>query len=278
METLKIILTVIILLIILLEVLYFYAVMPRTLPEARIKAAKFKGKYIAHRGLHSSKINENTADAFRAAVDAGFGMEFDVRISSDGIPIISHDSNLKRVFGVECRAEDLTAAELQKIGVPTLAQTLEIVGGKTPLVVELKMDDTSSKVCELTAPLLKAYKGEYCVESFHPTALVRWRKLMDGDTRGQLSAPFKSDKNTKIADRFRHFVLRNLLSNFATRPDFIAYDHNGAKELSLRFCRYMGATAVAWTIRSQAELDASRKYFDTFIFENFIPENHEKHI
>ncbi len=253
----------------IISVLYIFATAPRMQSKAKKNAAKFKGKYIAHRGLHSAGIHENTADAFRAAVSAGYGFEFDVRVSSDNVPVIAHDSNLKRVFGVDRRVEEMTASELTKIGVPTLAETLEIADGKVPLVVELKMDDASFRVCELSAPLLSAYKGDYCVESFHPVALKRWKKLMPDDTRGQLSALFKKSKGFK--EKYKYFILRNLLTNYATRPDFIAYEFKGARRLSLRICRALGATAVAWTIRSQEELDANRKYFDTFIFENFIP-------
>ena len=253
-------------------ILFIFAVTPRLSGAAKLKSAKFRGKLIAHRGLHSVTMKENTAAAFRAAVQAGYGIEFDVRVSADNVPVISHDSSLKRVFGIDVKVEDIGAIELAKIGVPTLAETLEIAGGRAPLVVELKMDDASSKVCELTAPLLKVYKGDYCVESFHPAALVRWKKLMPDDTRGQLSSLFRGEKKGKL----KYFILRNLLMNFLTRPDFIAYDIRGAGNLPRRYCRACGTPAVAWTIRSQAELDASRKYFDTFIFENFLPEKHEE--
>lgn len=259
-----------IIIVIALAICYIFAIMPRVSSSAKRKAANFKGLYIAHRGLHSEGIKENTAAAFKAAVDAGYGFEFDVRVSADGVPVVSHDSSLKRVFGIDRRVEEMTAAELQEIGIPTLAETLEIAGGKVPLVVELKMDDTTSKVCEASAEVLRGYKGDYCLESFHPVALMRWKKLMPEDVRGQLSARFGGKKN-----RARNFILRNLLTNINTRPDFIAYEHTGGSMLSLRLCRALGAVTVAWTVRSQAELDKCKKYFDTFIFENFIPEQHE---
>ena len=253
--------------LLVLVVLYIFAIMPRMSPSAKRKAAKYKGLYIAHRGLHSDKIKENTAEAFKAAVDAGYGYELDVRVSADGVAIISHDATLKRVFGIDRRVDEMTATELSEIGVPTLAEALEIAGGRVPLVVELKMDDPSSKVCEASSEVLRNYKGDYCLESFHPVALMRWRKLMPDDVRGQLSARFKGKTN-----RLRNFILRNLLTNFRTRPDFIAYEHTGGNMLSLRLCRALGAVTVAWTVRSQQELDRCKKYFDTFIFENFTPE------
>lgn len=261
----------IVIILLALILAYIYAIMPRISPVSKRNAAKYKGLYIAHRGLHSSEIKENTAEAFRAAVEAGYGFELDVRVSADGVAVISHDSSLKRVFGIDKRVEEMTAAELKEVGVPTLAEALEIAGGRVPLVVELKMDDASSKVCEAAAEVLRSYKGDYCLESFHPVALIRWKKLMPNDVRGQLSARFTGKEH-----RVRNFILRNLLTNFRTRPDFIAYEKTGGSKLSVRLCRAFGAVTVAWTVRSQEELDRCKKYFDTFIFENFIPVENEK--
>ena len=228
-----------------LVVLYIFAIMPRMSPSAKRKAAKYKGLYIAHRGLHSDKIKENTAEAFKAAVDAGYGYELDVRVSADGVAIISHDATLKRVFGIDRRVDEMTATELSEIGVPTLAEALEIAGGRVPLVVELKMDDPRQSLRgavrgagELQGRLLPRV-------ALHPAALMRWRKLMT--TRGQLSARFKGKTN-----RLRNFILRNLLTNFRTRPDFIAYEHTEGICLPVVPCA--GAVTVVWTVRSHRSL------------------------
>ena len=56
------------------------------------------------------------------------------------------------------------------------------------------------------------------------------------------------------------------------KPDFIAYDHLHKSNISRTLCQHLyKALSVAWTIRSQEQLDASRKQFDLFIFEGFIP-------
>jgi len=69
-------------------------------------------------------------------------------------------------------------------------------------------------------------------------------------------------------------LVHHLLTNILTRPDFIAYDHHAKDNLSRRICRSLfGALSVAWTIKSQQELDACRGDFDLFIFEQFIPKS-----
>ena len=70
-----------------------------------------------------------------------------------------------------------------------------------------------------------------------------------------------------------YFLLQNLVFNFLTKPDFIAYHHKYPEILSRRICRGLyHNTAAAWTIKSQEELDAARKNFDIFIFDSFMPE------
>ena len=64
-------------------------------------------------------------------------------------------------------------------------------------------------------------------------------------------------------------LIQYLLTNIAARPDFIAYSHKGANNLSRNLCRLFGATAVAWTIRTEEELKRNKKKFDLFIFDSF---------
>ena len=84
----------------------------------------------AHRGLHID-VPENTASAFRAAVDAGVSfIETDVVGSRDGVAMISHDTTLDRVSDLTGRVNSLTAAELAGVdlggeGFISLAEALE---------------------------------------------------------------------------------------------------------------------------------------------------------
>ena len=76
------------------------------LKPAKIREEKnnlFGNKYYAHRGLHDeyAGIPENSLPAFKRAVQQQIGIELDVHLSKDGIPVVFHDENLKRVCGVE---------------------------------------------------------------------------------------------------------------------------------------------------------------------------------
>lgn len=246
-----------------LLILYLFAICPA---NGR-KAAAFDGKLIAHRGFHCGDIKENTVPAFKKAVELGYGIELDIQLSSDKVAVINHDYTLKRVFGVDKKVSDLTVAELNAIGVPTFKEVLDIIGGKVPLVAEIKGENANVEVCEKAAELLDNYDGIYCIESFNPL-YVRWfKKHRPKVIRGQLSTAFgKRDDKKGLVSK----LLRYLLLNFLSRPHFIAYEHN-YKNLSLRLCALLGAHMVCWTIKSETDLNNSKKHYRTYIFESFEP-------
>ena len=256
-----------IILAVLLLIFLVYAVL--VIPSSGAKANKFKGVRFAHRGLYGGNVKENTAQAFRAAVSAGYGIELDVQLSNDGVPVVAHDYDLKRVFGIEGRVDSFSAAELAGFGVPRFSEALEIIGGKVPLLAEMKAERTDVSVCEKAAELLDSYKGEFLVESFNPLALLWFKKNRPDYIRGQLSSDFRRDKEK--GNPLLMFALRHLLFNFLTRPDFIAYNRKYPRAASLSFCRALGVPLFAWTVRSEEELEACGKYFDAVIFENFCP-------
>ena len=94
---------------------------------------------IAHRGA-SAVAPENTIAAFEAAIAAGAdGIEFDVRLTRDGVPVVIHDETLYRTHGVRRRVGDMTLSELNKSNVPSLAQLFELFEANTMLLyLELK--------------------------------------------------------------------------------------------------------------------------------------------
>jgi len=94
---------------------------------------------IAHRGA-SADAPENTLAAFRLAIAQGAdGLECDLRMSADGVIVISHDASLARMHERPTRIAEATAAELAAFDVPTLADTLATVRGELALInLELK--------------------------------------------------------------------------------------------------------------------------------------------
>ena len=154
--------------------------------------------------------------------------------------------------------------------IPKFEDVLQMVDGKVPLIVEFKIERTDLSLCPIADKMLRAYKGMYCMESFNPLGVRWYRKNHPDLVRGQLSDAFlKEGEYVGIL----YFVLQNLLLNFVTKPDFVAYNHHYPAILSRKLCRGLyHNTAAAWTIKSQSELDAARKNFDVFIFDSFIPE------
>lgn len=94
---------------------------------------------LAHRG-DSRAAPENTLAAMRAAlaIPTCDGLEFDVRGSLEGVPILLHDETLERVQGRPGRPEELSLGELADAGIPTLAEALAVAGPRPYLDVELK--------------------------------------------------------------------------------------------------------------------------------------------
>lgn len=232
----------------------------------------------AHRGLHDNRGDapENSMRAFQRAVEGGFGIELDVQLSKDSIPVVFHDFTLRRICGAEGKVCDYNFEELQQFSllgtdqkIPKFEDVLQLVDGKVPLIVELKIPRTDVSACPIAQALLDNYKGLYCIESFNPLG-VRWYKKHRRDViRGQLSDAFLREGEYRSP---LHFLLENLLFNFLTRPDFVAYNKKYPRHLSCRLCRRLyHNTAAAWTIKNEEELKKARKNFDLFIFDSFVP-------
>lgn len=266
--------TIAILIFAILAMIYFLTIMPRFIPRPMYE---FKGWYYAHRGFHDNKTDapENSLKAMQLAVENGYGIELDVQLTKDEKVVVFHDGNLKRVCGVDAKVNSMTYVDLQKLclfnsneKIPLFSEVLKVIDGKVPLIMEVKMVNAKTRVCELAGKELENYKGVYCMESFHPFA-VRWYKKNRPDVvRGQLSANFKKEgKKEGLQEWLVHMLFVNVLG----RPDFVAYSHKSANNVSRCLTRMFGATAVAWTIRSQEELDRNKNKFDLFIFEGFRP-------
>ena len=259
-----------------LAVLYMLAIMPRIFN--RPDTTLFKKRYFAHRGLHdnASDAPENSMAAFRRAVEAGLGMELDVQVTKDGVPVVFHDFKLERICGAPGKIADSTYEELQaytlcdsKERIPRFSELLEMVDGQVPLIVEIKAETANVSCCGIIDSLLRAYRGPYCIESFNPMVLWWFRRNHGDVVRGQLSSNFRREGEYW---NILYFAMTHLLFNFLTKPDFIAYNHKFSEEPGRRICRRLYRhPAAAWTIRSQQDLEALKGEYDVFIFDSFLP-------
>ncbi len=271
-------LTILLITLLTLIILYLLAIMPKL--THRHDLTPWKGHYYAHRGLHQSrkKSPENSMTAFRFAVEQQYGIELDVQLSKDNIPVIFHDFSLARVCGIEKKVCELTLEELQQLTlynskehIPTFQSVLQMIDGKVPLIVEFKAEGHNVSVCDIAMQMLDHYNGRYCIESFNPLVLLWFKKNRPAIMRGQLSSNLIKDKED--GNPSLYFVLQNLLINFLTKPDFISYNYIHRNMLSFVLChRLYRIPTFAWTIKSQESLEESRSSFDFFIFDHFIPQ------
>lgn len=229
---------------------------------------------IAHRGLHSAGVPENSIAAVRAAVDAGYAVEVDVRLSADGVPVVFHDSDCARLTERSEAVADLdwaTLSELRLDGteetVPSLDAVLDAIDGEVPLLVELKPDGWSRDLERAVAARLDEYDGAFAVQSFDPFALRWFRRNRPAWPRGQLASSFEGTS----LPAHRRAVCKRLLLNWASRPDFLGYDHADLPYWPVTLHRRLGVPVLAWTVRTEADLERARRHADNVIFEDVRP-------
>ncbi len=240
-----------------------------------------QGWSYAHRGLHGNGLPENSMAAFKAALDAGYGIELDLHLLKDGNLAVIHDSLLNRTTGCAGRVEDLTTEELKNYHlegteqtIPEFMDVLTLFAGKAPLVVELKpVDGNQAELAETACKMLETYKGVFCMESFDPRCIQWLKKNRPDIIRGQLTENFFKSRND-LSDALRFALTHNLL-NFLTVPDFVAYKFEHRKDTIMNHvCRkFWKAQGVTWTLKSQADYDTAVAEGWLPIFEGFLPDS-----
>lgn len=218
----------------------------------------------AHRGLWTQdRPPENSQAAFEAAMAAGLGIEFDVRPSQDGVPIVFHDPTLERMTTRSGRVEELNSGEL--IGEPlrgggeiiALTALLEIWPDNLPLLCELKIDGMTDPVAFAVrvGALLFGHKGPCAGMSFDPRAVaVLPATLM----RGQLLPPTGGKQTRDLTQR-------------ATVPvDYLACHTEDAGAAELQAVRSR-MPVITWTVTSAEQCAALAPLCDSQIFEGFDP-------
>ena len=281
-DTLRIILKVILIVdlaALALAVLYALSMMTKRCPKSGFYA-KLGDCHYAHRGLHAihAGIPENSLRAFRLAANNGYGAELDVRMSRDGRLVVMHDESLKRTTGANANISGVTAQVLGQLNlegtrekVPYLEDVLPLFDGKTPLLIELKTENGNyEELTRKVTNLLKQYPSlDYMIESFDPRVLMWLRKHRPDIIRGQLGENLFKSEDCRL-NFFLKFALTNLMANFLTRPDFVAYDIERRNDLAPGLCRKLwGPQFFWWVVKSQEEANELVEQGDKIIFEGF---------
>lgn len=228
----------------------------------------------AHRGLwRPDGPPENSLAAFAAARDAGIGVEMDVHVTADGIPVVVHDADLERVTGTRLEVGTAVLDQLREhhlhdgSAVPTLVEVLDELGD-APAMVEVKNHDRGwGRVEPAVATVLDGHARNCCVASFHPGTLRWFRLHRPRVIRAQTASPGYGPQVPAPVGR----ALAWLLLNGRSLPHLLSYDVAGLRSPVVRRWRARGGVVVAWTIRSEADLARAIAHADNVIFEGIAP-------
>ena len=159
---------------------------------------------VAHRGASAIEA-ENTLPAFEAALAAGAdAVEFDVRLTSEGVPVVMHDPDVSRTTDGAGLVRDMTLAEIKRLAirtasggsteVPTLAEALSCLSGRAAADIEIKnipgepdFDPDRERVVEAIVAALDGAEDDVLLSSFNPFSLAKARELAPGVITGLLT-------------------------------------------------------------------------------------------
>ncbi len=232
---------------------------------------------IGHRGA-SAHAPENTLVAFeRAFEDGADGVEFDVRLARDGVPVVIHDATLRRTLLSDHRVADVTSTDFQRLSaglwfihkhpdadhefarayVPTLEETLAFVGPRSKAVyVEMKCDAPAER-----APLAAAVVSEVRRHSLVERAVV---KCFDHDAIREVKRLAPEVRTAALFDRSlsRPHITRRKIIALATAcgADEISLHRTLARPAVVEAAREQGFATVVWTVDDPGWLRRARAW------------------
>lgn len=244
--------------------------------------AGFLRRPIAHRALHDRAAGrpENSPAAIRAAIEAGYGIEIDLQLASDGVPMVFHDETLERLTAETGPVSARTAAELGRIRlrdgadtIPTLAEVLALVGGRVPLLIEIKDQDGAlgpavGALEAATARLLADYAGPVAVMSFNPHAIAELARLAPAVPRGLVTSAYDPAEWAPLpAATCAH--LRAIPDFDRVGASFISHEAEDLHRPRVAELKAQGAAILCWTIRSPKDEAAARQVAENVTFEGY---------
>lgn len=232
--------------------------------------ARLLDRPFAHRGLWQvGGRPENSLSAFRAAAEAGYGVELDVQMSADGQAMVFHDEYLERMTAQAGIVEERTADALQGLRllgseetIPTLAQALAAIGDRSLVLVELKTPlGQEGPLEEAVADLLARHPGPAAVIGFNAVSHGWFAQRRPAVPRG-LSIRATGPETPRLSPQERFEV---------AQPGFLLPSLDMADSERVRAGRAEGLPVVVWTVRRDAEWEVARSFADNYIFEDMTP-------
>lgn len=236
---------------------------------------------IAHRGLHSEGISENSPAAFEAAIEKGYAIELDVQMSSDGEAMVFHDYELSRLTSDKGPTRQRSAAEISALtlangeNIPTLQEVLKQVSGQVGVLVEIKDQDGAmgadiGPLEARVAEILNEYRGPVAVMSLNPNAVYHMQRLAPKVTRGLVTCRF-SREDWPLLPRARGDELALIPDYDACGASFITHHLKSLDLPRVDEIRQTGDPVLSWTIKSEDDEHEARRLADNITFEGFLP-------
>ena len=222
----------------------------------------------AHRGLHGPGTPENSLAAAEGAMARGMGIECDIQMSGDGVPMVFHDWELARLTGeaglVAGRSADEVVA-LRLLGTDQhpvrLARFLDVVAGRVPLLIEIKSlpGFNIAACCRAVSEVLADYAGPFAVMSFDPRMGAWFFKHRSAYVRGLVG--------TDTYDGGFLSAWRAPGALDQAHPDFLALDIRDLPNAIAGLWRADRRPLLSWTIRSPHLRSRALRCVDALIAE-----------
>ncbi|WP_170762761.1 glycerophosphodiester phosphodiesterase family protein [Ruegeria lacuscaerulensis] len=242
----------------------------------------FLQRPIAHRALHDISDNrpENGRAAIRAAIDAGYGIEIDLQMTSDNRAMVFHDYDMTRLTGQSGPIRQVTSAQAQATsllyaddGIPTLDEVLDMVAGKVPLLIEFKDQDGAMGLD--VGPLeqdavraLQGYDGPVALMSFNPNSVAELARLAPHLPRGIVTGSYQPKVELlprKVCDH-----LRDIPDFDRVGASFISHEVHDLTRPRVVELKARGVPILCWTVRSPEQEAEARKIADNVTFEGYL--------
>ncbi len=242
----------------------------------------FRTVPLAHRALHdrAARRPENSRAAVRAAIAAGYGIELDVQLSSDGQAMVFHDYDLDRLTGQTGPVRNHGAAALGRIAlqggeeaIPTLPEVLQIVDGQVPLLIEIKDQDGAlgpdvGQLEHATVTALTGYAGPVAVMSFNPHSVARCVEFAPGLPCGLTTCDFAPQDWKPVPPRVLDH-LRAIPDYDRIGASFISHQHDDLNRPRVAQIKAAGGAILCWTIRSPQAEATARRVAHNITFEGY---------
>ena len=193
-----------------------------------------------------------------------------------------HDETLDRLIDGTGEVAKLTRAVLKQLryrasgeNIITFAELLDLVGGREPLLVEIKSEwePPDRAFLAAIAKLASSYKGPVALMSFDPAVMHAMRVLAPQVPRGLVSGLYTHDDPEddwwagKLS-RERAYALSHLLEAGPVDADFHAYHVKALPTSVTRYVREVqGLPLFTWTVRTEEDAEIAAKWADAPIFE-----------